>query len=181
MNTALVRRGLLLGLLCVPFATVAAVPDLGGTCKAIEGKYQFRGETVPGSREQVVATDPTIALVLYPRSDLAYDRRIDWYRVVIDGGRPMLELHGRNGPIGRLPMAGVRDFAYCLDDELTIEQQRRSVAGSVYEYSRHRHRLRRSLAGDLLVETDIRGKFRSLLGTWKREPQHYTARFASLP
>lgn len=161
-------------------ATVAAseARDLGSPCLGLNGTYTFEGESLPSSREHVLGMRPNIGLLIYPHNQIAFDERISKYKVVIQQGRPILELHGPKGPLGRLDMLAEGDFAYCLDNELTIERQRRAVAGSVYNYSRHRHRIRKSAGGDLLVETDVTGKFRTWLTSWERKPEHYAARFA---
>jgi hypothetical protein len=159
-------------------AASAEVRDLGSPCLGLNGTYTFVGESMSPSKEHYLGMRPNIGLLIYPHHQIAFDERISKYKVVIQQGRPILELHGKEGPIGRLDMLSEGDFAYCLDDELTIERQRRSMAGSVYNYSRHRHRLRKSPAGDLVVETDVTGKFRTWLSTWERTPEHYAARFA---
>jgi hypothetical protein len=155
---------------------------LGGAesdqCGQLQGDYRFTGTGTLAGQTERLGLEPNIALVLYPESELVYDTRISRYRVVQDEDRYYLELHTPKGTLGRLAMAGDKDFAYCLDGVLTIERQRMTRAGSVYEYSRSRHRLRKDALGGLEIETDITGKYRTRLMTWERPSEHRGVRFA---
>lgn len=154
---------------------VRAEPD---QCAHLEGEYQFNGTGTRAGQTERLGLEPNIALVLYPESELAYDTRIRRYRLVQDQERYFLELYTAKGALGRIAVAGDKDFAYCLDGILTIERQRMARAGSVYEYSRARHRFSKDAHGGLEVETDITGKYRTRLMTWERPSEHRGVHFA---
>ncbi len=153
--------------------------DLGSPCSGIEGVFAYSGEPLADSGNYALGLPPNIGLLLYPKREIAFAPDIHRYRVLIDNGWPVLELHGRRGPIGKLDMLAEGDTAYCLDDELTIVRQHRERTGSVYNYSRHEHRLRRGVTGELLVETVVTGKYRTKMMSWDRQPERYAARFTN--
>lgn len=168
------RRAVVLCLALAAATAQAAAP----ACSQLEGDFAFTGRSDEGITAYAPGQQPNIAAILFPDSDLVHDRRIDRYRIVFDQERVLLELHDRSGPFWRLDLAAGGGFNYCMDGALVIEQQRRNVAGSVYEYSRHRHVLRRDARGDLLVDTEITGKYRTWLMAWERAREHQAARFA---
>lgn len=166
-----------LGLLCWPLAArPAPPPDLA--CQRIVGDYRFVGTPAPDSKSYALGRDPNIAQVLLPDSELAYDSRVSHYRVLFEQDRFLLEPHTSRGPLGRIVLVGEQDFSYCLDGTLVVERQRLTLAGSVYEYSRYRHRLSRSDLGGLRVETDVTGKYRTWLTAWERPREHFGADFS---
>lgn len=177
----------MLGRLCVALCVLLGLPmptaatEAGAVpCQGLAGLYAFSAQIEPGSAPLAPGVQPNIGLLLFPGSDLAYDERFDRYRITHADGRFQLELLTVHGAMKRFPIAAAEDFVYCLDDELIIERQRRTLASSVLEYSRYRHVLRRLRSGELEVRTTITGKFRNWLTSWEKPPARYAARFAPI-
>lgn len=166
--------------LLTAFCCVAWSPAMAeeGECRGLEGLYEFTGQLQPRSLPFALGIPPNIGLILFPGSSLAYDDRFDRYRVANANGRFQLELLTSHGARKSVSMVDEKDFFYCMNDELTIERQQRSLAGQVLEYSRYRHKLRRLDSGDLEVETEITGRFRTWLLAWDKPPEMYAVRFA---
>lgn len=170
------RHAVLAGLAALVFAGGAAA-DLGD-CRGLEGEYAYTGVPTADDGARGLGPEPNIVLILHPDAELGYDTRIQRYRIVLDGERFMLELYTAQGPLSRLAMASEAAEVGCRDGVLTIDRPHQTRAGSVYEYARHQHRLRRDGQGGLAVETDISGNYRTWLMTWPRPHEHHGVRFA---
>jgi len=149
-----------------------------GDCRGLEGEYAYTGVATADSVARGLAPEPNIVLILHSDAELAYDGRIERYRIVLDGERFMLELYTAQGPLARLAMASETAEVDCRDGVLTIARPRQTRAGSVYEYSRHQHRLHRDGQGGLAVETEISGSYHTWLMTWPRPHERHGVRFA---
>jgi len=160
---------------------LATAADADEQCRNLEGMYEFIGELQPDSQRLPAGLAANIAMILYPEVQTAYDERISHYRLLLEDGGYRLELRTPYGILlDHISIAGKRDFSYCLDDVLTIERQKMDKVGSVYRYSRYRHRVRKLADGKLAVETDVRGKFHGEYTSWSFTPERYAARFAPL-
>jgi hypothetical protein len=158
---------------------LCAQPALAeNSCSRIEGDYAFTGQVAYGSFP--LGSAPNIAAILFPDSEFVHDREIDRYAIDFDAGSVYIEFATPAGPVIRLDLAASQSFSHCTGDALVIEQQRQAIAGSVYEYSRHRHTLRRDADQGLQVETDITGKYQNRLMAWPRERERRSARFDKL-
>lgn len=151
------------------------------SCRHLAGDYDYTGRPASGSAGYAFGREPNIAMILFPDNELANDTRVDHYRITFGQGHIYVELRGRAGLLWRLNLANTEDFSYCQDGVLVVERQRQNLAGSVQGYSRYRHTLRQDARGDLLVQTDISGKYRTWLFAWERPPEHQEARFVRRP
>lgn len=162
-------------------AALATAAGPNGQCPNLEGMYEFIGELQPDSQLLPAGLAANIAMILYPEVQTAYDERVSHYRLLMEDGIYQLELRTPHGILmNRMAIAGKRDFQYCLDGVLTVERQQRDKVGSVYRYSRYRHRVSKTADGKLVVETNVSGKFHSEYTSWSFSPERYAARFAPL-
>jgi hypothetical protein len=156
------------------FQTVSAEES----CAELAGVYAFAGQASQGN--YLIGRAPNIAAILFPDSDLVYDEQIDRYAIAFENGRVIIEFYTPEGPLLRLDLAENKSFSHCTGAALVIEQQRQGVAGSVYEYSRHRHTLSLDRQQGLLVDTEITGKYQNRLMAWPRERERRRAHFDKL-
>lgn len=148
------------------------------SCAGIAGVYAFAGQARQGSYP--IGRAPNIAAILFPDSDLVYDDQIDRYAIAFENGRVIMEFFTAQGPLLRLDLAENKSFSHCTGPALVIEQQRQGLAGSVYEYSRHRHTLKPDPQQGLQVDTEITGKYQNRTMAWPRERETRRAHFDKL-
>lgn len=161
-------------------ASLAAADD--SPCRGLEGRFAYVGQLLDGDPAQLFPNDPDVVKALFPEQGrIDVGAGIDRFRFSFEAGRVYLELHGPAGPVSRINVAGNRDFQYCDGEALVIERLRRTLAGSVYQFSRYRHVLRLDAKGDMLLESGVTSQYRAWMMAWERPKESWRIRFARVP